>query len=127
MDYSNLEWFQPLSSYYIQVVLQGTASIYFVYLNHQYVFPLLNLLKRPSRHRAEQIFRLAHLEEFAVYGVLALLGYFSLSQHMDIFPISPLVLASIPTALILIAEIAITIAMFYRLPLQLFLAKEFIY
>lgn len=56
-----------------------------------------------------------------------MLGYLLLAQHLDILPVSDLVLASIPTALINIGKITITIALLYRLPLMFFTTKEFIY
>lgn len=61
MDYSKVEWFKPLTSGYWDGLMQATASIYFTYLNHTYVFPLISHLKRPTRKRVERIFIWAHI------------------------------------------------------------------
>ena len=73
------------------------------------------------------VFFWAHVQEFIIYGLLGLLGYLLLAQHRDILPISPLILASIPTPLVTLGKIMLTLALFFRLPLQLFTTKEFIY
>ena len=124
MDYELVEWLKPLDGGYLQVFSQASAAIYFTYLNHQFVYPLISHLKKPTRKRVEYIFLWAHIQEFIIYGMLGLLGYLLLAQHRDILPISPLILSSIPTSLVTIGKIMITLALFFRLPLQLLLQSS---
>ena len=55
------------------------------------------------------------------------LGYLLLSQHIDIVPISSLVVISIPTPPLLLGKFVLAIAMFFAFPLQIFTAREMSY
>lgn len=59
-----------------------------------------------------------------LYGIM---GYLLLAQHQDIIPISSLIITSIPTIPLTFGKIMVTVALFYRIPLQLFTTKEFLY
>jgi amino acid permease len=56
MDYSNVEAVPPLDSHYFSVFLQGLSGIFFIFLNHQFIFPLISNLKRPTKKRVDRIF-----------------------------------------------------------------------
>jgi len=58
---------------------------------------------------------------------MGLLGYLLLSQHIDIVPISPLVITSIPTIPLMLGKIMLSAALFFALPLQIFTAREYLY
>lgn len=62
MDYSQVKWFHAWDSDYWGVLLQAAAGVYFTMLNPQFVFPMINHLKDPSRKRVEFIFKYAHLQ-----------------------------------------------------------------
>lgn len=83
MDYQYVELFKPINPDYIAVLLQCVAGIFFPFLNHQFIFPLLSHLKRPTRNRVNRIFIATHLYEIIIYLTLGLLGYLLLSQHLN--------------------------------------------
>lgn len=51
MDYSNVDMFKPMSQHYISVLFQGVAGIFYPFLNHQFIFPLISHLKKPTLKR----------------------------------------------------------------------------
>jgi amino acid permease len=108
-------------------LLQGVSGIFFAFLNHQFIFPLISHLKRPTKRRTERIFITAHIEEIIIYITIGLTGYLLLSQHVDVVPISPLVITSIPTFPLMLGKIMLIGALFFALPLQVFTAREYIY
>jgi len=71
----------------VSSIFQGIASIFFCYVSHQMVFPLVQDLRNPSERRLTKIFFRSHLTLFLVYGSIGLLGYLLLVEHNDRFPI----------------------------------------
>lgn len=108
------------------IALQGLSGIFFTFLNHQFIFPLISHLKRPTKKRVDRIFVYSHLEEIIIYLLIGILGYVLLSQHSEI-PISSLVVTSIPTWPLLLGKIMIAASLFFNLPLQIFAAREYLY
>jgi len=51
MDYSNVDVFEKLDSNYLQMLLQGLSGIFYTFLNHQFIFPVISHLKKPTRKR----------------------------------------------------------------------------
>jgi amino acid permease len=123
MDYQYVEFSKPLNSHYIVVLLQCISGIFYPFLNHQFIFPLLSNLKKPTKNRVKLIFIATHLYEIGIYLTIALLGYLLLSQHLNQIPISPLVITSIPTLPLMLGKLMVVGSIFFNLPLQVFTAR----
>jgi amino acid permease len=124
MDSSKVEFFEPLSGI---ILLQSVSGIFYTFLNPQFIFPLISHLKRPTRKRVDRIFQYSHYELLLVYLGIGILGYLLLSQHVDVVPISSLVVISIPTPPMLLGKLVLAVAMFFLFPLQVFTARELSY
>jgi amino acid permease len=103
------------------------CGLFYVFLNHQFVFPLISNLKKPTKKRVDKIFVYSHIEIYAIDVTIALLGYLLLAQHLDKVPISALVISNIPTLPLLIGKIFLASALFFSLPIQIFAAREYLY
>lgn len=121
MDSSKVEFLEPMTGI---LLLQSLSGIFFTFLNPQFVFPLISHLKKPTRKRVDRIFKYAHYELIFVYLAIGILGYLLLSQHIDLVPISSLIIISIPTPPLLLGKLVLAIALFYLFPLQIFTARE---
>lgn len=120
MNSSMVQYVKPIS---VLVLLQSMSGIFFAFLNPQFIFPLISHLKKPTRKRVDRIFKYTHYELILIYLVFGIIGYLLLSQHMDIVPISPLVVTSIPTVPLLLGKFVLSMALFFALPLQMFTAR----
>ncbi len=58
---------------------------------------------------------------------VGLTGYLLLEEHMDKYPISPMVMGSIMTSTMTIGKVFMAVALFVAVPLNLYPAKEVIY
>jgi amino acid permease len=116
-----------MSPHYFPVLLQSMCGLFYVFLNHQFVFPLISNLKRPTKKRVDKIFVYSHVEIYAIDVTIGLLGYVLLAQHIDTIPISSLVISNIPTWPLLVGKIFLVASLYFSLPLQIFAAREYLY
>ena len=127
MDYTHVQVFPSMSPQYLSILLQSMCGLFYVFLNHQFVFPLISNLKKPTKKRVDKIFLFSHYEIYAIDGIIGLLGYLLLAQHIDTVPIASLVVSSIPTWPLLVGKIFLAASLFFSLPLQIFAAREYLY
>jgi amino acid permease len=123
MDSSHIEWWKPWEGDYFYIWMQCIAGAFYTFLNHQFIFPLISHLKRPTKKRVDRIFVVCHIEEYIVYSIIGLMGYFLLSQHIDTIPIAALVVTSISTLPLFLAKMSLCVANFLAFPLQIFAAR----
>ena len=59
----------------VSSLFQGVASIFFCFVCHQMVFPLVQDLKNPVERRLTKIFFRSHLTLLIVYGGIGIFAY----------------------------------------------------
>ncbi len=99
------------------------ASILFCYVNHQMLFPLSLSLKRPTSKRFSKIINRVHLVEFLAYSIIGIAAYLLLLENIDKHPIAPVVIASIPTPIVVFGKFLMLAALFFAVPLNMFPAR----
>jgi len=102
---------------------QGIAAIFFCYVSHQMVFPLVQDLKNPTDKRLSKIFLRSHLILFLVYAGIGIFAYLLLVEHQDKYPIEPLAIASITTDIMSLGKSIIVLALFVAVSLNMFPAR----
>jgi amino acid permease len=124
VDGSKINWFSTDGWHSTSLLAQGMASILFCYVNHQMLFPLSMSLKRPTKKRFNKIINRVHLVEFIAYATIGITAYLLLLEHIDLHPIAPVVIASIPTKVVTFGKILMLAALFFAVPLNMFPARE---
>lgn len=61
MSFDGVVWSKEWSQRYFSVLLQAVSGIFYTFLNPQFIFPLISHLKRPTLHRVNYIFKMAHI------------------------------------------------------------------
>jgi amino acid permease len=104
-------------------MVQTFSSLVFCFVSHQLVFPLIRELKRPTNKRVNKVFFRVHVTEVVIYFFVGLAGYLLLVEHISIFPIGAMVMASIQTIPMSIGKLLTCITLFLAVPLNLFPAR----
>lgn len=123
IDGSKVNWAQFDGWQSTSYLAQGMASILFCYVNHQMLFPLSMSLKRPTSQRFSKIINRVHVIEFLAYSIIGITAYLLLIEHLEVHKIAPVVIASIPTKIVMIGKILMLAALFFAVPLNMFPAR----
>lgn len=61
MNYDNVKMMPEFNSNYFAILLQGVSGIFFTFLNHQFIFPVISNLKKATKKRVDKIFIICHI------------------------------------------------------------------
>ena len=92
----------------------------FCFVNQQLLFPIGSTLKRPTQKRFNKVVGRVNIIEFIIYALIGVAAYLLLVEHIDKDPINAMVIVSIPTTLITIGKIAMCLALFFAISLNMF-------
>ncbi len=104
--------------------MQCISAIVFCFVNHQLVFPLVFDLKNPTKRRLDKVFKRVHQTEVIVYLCMGVFAYLLLSEHVDMFPISNVVMGSMITSIMTLGKMFMVVALFFAVPLNIFPSRE---
>lgn len=104
-------------------LFQGIAAIFFCYVSHQMVFPLVQDLRNPTEKRLSKIFFRSHFTLLSIYGGIGIFAYLLLSEHSDKFEIASVCIASITTDIMSFGKTIMVIALFVAVSLNMFPAR----
>lgn len=127
INWALINWFSTEGWESFSENMQSLSGIIFCFVNHQLVFPLVFDLKNPTKRRLDKVFNRVHQTEIIVYLCMGLFAYLLLSEHIDRFPISNIVMGSILTSIMTLGKMFMVVALFFAVPLNLFPSREHIY
>lgn len=78
IDFDNVKWSCSFIDDF-SVLMEGVAAIFFCYVSHQMVFPLVQDLKNPTKKRLTKVFSRNHITLLTIYSSIGIFAYLLLS------------------------------------------------
>ena len=84
-------------------------------------------MSKPTDRQVNKIFLTVHTTEVITYFFVGLAGYLLLAEHVNLFPINAMAMASIQTVPMSVGKLLTAIALYFSIPLNLIPTRNVIY